>query len=103
MLGAAATTIIVVERQFDVYLSQVLDSCGGSYFVLGGVISPVDGIGPDDLRIAELIQHISEKHIQHVMLALGAGLESDATSMFILRELRAFSPNLKITRWHIVH
>jgi recombination protein RecR len=64
--------------------------------VLHGAISPVNGIGPDDLKIKELVQRVASKHVQEVIVATNPGMEGDATAMYLQRELQPF--NVKLTR-----
>jgi len=70
----------------------------GVYHVLGGVISPINGIGPDDLRIAELIERIRKNSdkIKEVILATNPSLEGEATAVYIAERIK--SPRIKITR-----
>jgi recombination protein RecR len=67
----------------------------GLYHVLGGIISPMDGIGPSDLEIDSLVQRVSEGNIQEVILALSPTMEGDTTNFYIYRKLSAY--NVKIS------
>jgi len=67
----------------------------GLYHVLGGVISPMDGIGPSDLEIESLIQRVQSEKIKEVILALSTTMEGDTTNFYIFRKLATL--NLKIT------
>ena len=67
----------------------------GVYHVLGGLISPMDGIGPADLRIDELVEHIRNKDIKEVILAVSATMEGDTTIFYLFKKLQEF--NIKIT------
>lgn len=90
--------IMVVEEPLDVVALEKTDF-KGLYHVLGGVISPIDGIGPDDLRIRELIAKIKkDTPITEVILATDPSLEGEATSMYLDKKLRETNPKLKITR-----
>lgn len=60
----------------------------GLYFVLGGVISPMDGIGPADLKIDQLINKIAEGNVREVIMALSATMEGDTTNFFIYKKLK---------------
>ena len=64
--------------------------------MLHGAISPVDGIGPDDLKIRELVSRVEQGQTREVIIATNPGMEGDATAMYLQRELAAFP--LKITR-----
>lgn len=90
--------IMVVEEPLDVVALEKTDF-KGLYHVLGGVISPIDGIGPDDLRIRQLLDKIKkESGISEVILATDPSLEGEATSMYLDKKLREANPKLKITR-----
>ena len=69
----------------------------GRYHVLGGAISPIDGVGPDQLRIAPLLQRIAEPGVTEVILATDPNLEGEATATYLSRLLRDF-PGLTVTR-----
>lgn len=67
----------------------------GLYHVLGGIISPMDGIGPNDLEIESLIQRVQDEGVKEVILALSTTMEGDTTNFFIFRKLAPF--NIKTT------
>ncbi len=90
------TTIAVVEEPLDVLALERTGIYQGTYHVLHGAISPVNGIGPDDLKIKELVQRVASKHVQEVIVATNPGMEGDATAMYLQRELQPF--NVKLTR-----
>lgn len=90
------TTVAVVEEPLDLLALERTGSYKGVYHVLNGAISPVNGIGPDDIRIKELVQRVSNNQILEIIIATNPGLEGDATAMFIQRELN--SKGVKITR-----
>ena len=69
----------------------------GVYHVLGGVISPMDGIGPDQLAIDSLVERVAAGGIDEIILALGATMEGETTNFYLFRRLAAF-PDLKITQ-----
>ncbi len=81
------TMICVVEDIRDVIAIENTRQFKGLYHVLGGVISPMDGVGPDDLNTKQLITRIGQGGITEVVLALGATLEGDTTSFFLNRKL----------------
>lgn len=87
--------IAVVEEPLDVLAIERTGSYAGRYHVLHGVISPVNGVGPDDLKIRELVQRLDDEVLE-VILATNPGLEGDATAMFIQREL--MGKGIKMTR-----
>lgn len=91
------TTVCVVESVNDVMIMERTRQYRGLYHVLGGVISPMDGMGPDSLTIDSLVQRVKNEDIQEVILALGATMEGDTTNFYIFRKLAPF-PELKITQ-----
>ncbi|GAB4513412.1 MAG: recombination protein RecR [Anaerolineae bacterium] len=88
--------IAVVEEPLDVIAIERTGSYTGKYHVLHGVISPVNGIGPDELRIKELVQRVNNGEVLEVIVATNPGLEGDATAMYIQRELNG--KGAKVTR-----
>ena len=90
-------TICVVESVRDVMSIEATGQYHGTYHVLGGIISPINGIGPSDLTIRELVHRVSEKAGTpvEVILALSGDVEGETTSFYIYRQLSGF--NIKIT------
>lgn len=89
--------ICVVEEFQDVYHIEKTNEFQGRYHVLGGVISPMQSIGPDDLRIRELIERVQAgETIQEVILALNPDAEGEATSFYINKLLKPF--DIRVTR-----
>lgn len=82
--------ICVVENIQDVMAIEATMQYKGLYHVLGGVISPMDGIGPSDLEIQSLVDRIEEGGVQEVILALSSTMEGDTTNFFISRKLARF-------------
>ncbi|MCB0770209.1 MAG: recombination protein RecR [Flavobacteriales bacterium] len=82
-----ASTICVVEDIRDVIAIENTRQFKGLYHVLGGVISPMDGIGPDDLNTQELLGRVAEPGVNEVILALGTTIEGDTTGFFLNRKL----------------
>ena len=91
-----ASTIMVVESIKDVMIFENTGSYHGLYHVLGGVISPVDGIGPDKLQIDSLVSRVHESEISEVILALSATMEGDTTNYYIYRRL--LGTGVKVTQ-----
>jgi recombination protein RecR len=89
-------TICVVEEPLDVLALERTRSYRGLYHVLHGAISPVDGIGPEDLRIRELVARVSRGNVREVILATNPNLEGEATSMYIHGLLRPLG--VRVTR-----
>lgn len=91
-----ASTICVVENVQDVMAIEHTQQYRGLYHVLGGVISPMDGVGPGQLEIESLVERVSEGGVEEVIFALSSTMEGDATNFYIFRKLMSFS-NLKLT------
>lgn len=91
--------ICVVEESQDVFLIDKTNEFRGLYHVLGGVISPLDNIGPDDIRVKELMQRINngEQKTEEVILALNPDSEGEATSYYINKLLKPYE-DIKVTR-----
>ncbi len=83
-------TICVVETVRDVMAIESTHQYNGVYHVLGGVISPMDGIGPEDLEIAALEQRIAAKEADEVILALSTTMEGDTTNFFIFKKIAPY-------------
>lgn len=81
------TTVCVVENIQDVMAIEATNQYNGLYHVLGGVISPMDGIGPNDLNIGSLVERVEAGGIKEVILALSSTMEGDTTNYFISRKL----------------
>lgn len=92
------STVCVVENVRDVISFENTGRYRGLYHVLGGVISPIDGIGPDKLEISSLIDRVAKGHVKEVILALGATMEGDTTNFYIYRQLNALRTDTKITQ-----
>lgn len=91
-----ASTICVVENVQDVMAIEHTQQYRGLYHVLGGVISPMDGVGPGQLEIESLVERVSEGGVDEVIFALSSTMEGDATNFYLFRKLMNFS-NLKLT------
>ncbi|GAA4677177.1 recombination mediator RecR [Frondihabitans cladoniiphilus] len=89
-------TICVVEEAKDVQAIERTREFRGLYHVLGGAISPIDGIGPDDLRIRQLVQRLADDTVQEVIIATDPNLEGEATATYLSRMLAPFG--LRVTR-----
>ena len=89
-------TICVVEEAKDVVAIERTREFRGLYHVLGGAISPIDGIGPDDLRIRQLLARLSDGSVTEVIIATDPNLEGEATATYLTRLLQ--QPNLRVTR-----
>jgi len=92
----SALTICVVEEAKDVVAIERTREFKGLYHVLGGAISPIDGIGPDDLRIRQLVARLADGTVTEVIIATDPNLEGEATATYLTRLLQY--PNLRVTR-----
>ncbi len=86
-----ASTICVVENIQDVMAIENTQQYNGLYHVLGGVISPMDGVGPADLEIDSLAERVAKGNIKEVILALSSTMEGDTTGFYIFRKLVPYS------------
>lgn len=89
-------TIMVVENIKDVMIFENTGSYRGLYHVLGGLISPVDGIGPDKLQIDSLVDRVHHSEVKEVILALSATMDGDTTNYYIYRRL--LGSGVKVTQ-----
>ena len=91
-----ASTICVVENIQDVMAIENTQQYHGLYHVLGGIISPMDGIGPSDIEIDSLVKRVENGGIQEVILALSSTMEGDTTNFYISRKLQGFNVRLSV-------
>jgi recombination protein RecR len=91
-----ASLVCIIEQPVDILSIEKSGTFRGKYHVLGGKISPLDGIEPDDLRIADLEMRLAREPIQEIVIALGTDVEGDATGFYLAKRLAR--PRLKITR-----
>jgi recombination protein RecR len=91
-----ATVICVVEEPKDVVAVEKTREFRGRYHVLGGAISPIDGIGPDDLRVRELMQRLADGTVTELILATDPNLEGEATATYLARLVKPMG--LAVTR-----
>lgn len=89
-------TICVVENQKNVFIFEKLGFSKVKYHVLGGLISPMDGINPEDLSIDKLIERIKSENVKEIILALRSGIEGNTTSLYIKKLLE--NVDVKITQ-----
>ena len=90
------SVICVVEESKDVQAIERTKEFRGRYHVLGGAISPLEGIGPDQLRIRELLRRLEDGAVGEIILAMDPNIEGDATAAYLTRMLR--SMDLRVTR-----
>ena len=91
-----ASTVCVVENIRDVMAVEATQQYRGLYHVLGGVISPIDGIGPGDLQIDSLVERVKAGGINEVILALSTTMEGDTTNFYIYRKLEPLGVKLSV-------
>lgn len=91
-----ASVLCIVEQPVDILSVEKSGTFRGKYHVLGGKISPLDGIEPEDLRIAELERRLAQEPIKEIVVALGTDVEGDATGFYLSKRLTR--PGLKVTR-----
>ncbi|MBB3114644.1 recombination protein RecR [Paenibacillus phyllosphaerae] len=90
------SVICVVQESRDLVAMERTKEFDGQYHVLQGAISPIEGIGPDDIRIAELLKRLSDETVQEMILATNPNIEGEATAMYLSRLVKPFG--LKVTR-----
>ncbi|BBH23155.1 recombination protein RecR [Paenibacillus baekrokdamisoli] len=90
------SVICVVQESRDLVAMERTKEFQGQYHVLQGAISPMEGIGPDEIRIAELLRRLSDERIQEMILATNPNIEGEATAMYLSRLVRPFG--IKVTR-----
>jgi len=90
------SAVCVVERAQDIAVIERTQEFRGRYHVLGGALSPISGIGPDQLRVAELLVRIEQETVKEVVVATNPTVEGDATALYLARELKPLG--VRITR-----
>ena len=91
-----ASLVCIVEQPVDILSIEKSGTFRGKYHVLGGKISPLDGVEPDDLRIADLERRLTSEPIKEIVIALGTDVEGDATGFYLAKRLNR--AGLKVTR-----
>ena len=90
--------VCVVEEPLDIVAIERTGQFLGTYHVLGGVISPIDNIGPEQLHIPELIERIKTDDVQEIIIATNASVEGESTALFLQRYIQEAGLNTTITR-----
>ncbi len=90
------TLVAVVAEPFDIVALEKTGSFSGTYHVLGGLISPIDGMGPENLRVRELLQRIADDGVVEIILATSAGVEGESTALYIQQQL--IGADVRLTR-----
>jgi recombination protein RecR len=94
--GRDATVICVVEEPKDAATIEKASVVKGRYHILGGAISPLDGVGPEDLSVQELLDRVERDHVTEVILATNPNLEGNATAMYVAAMLKPIG--IRVTR-----
>ncbi len=92
------TTVLVVEEPLDIYAIEQTHGYKGTYHVLGGALSPIDGVTPEQLHIGELISRVNKDNVREVIIATNPSVEGESTALLLEKNLREQYPELKITR-----
>lgn len=92
------TMIAVVEEPLDIIALEKTGQFKGTYHVLGGALSPIDGIGPEQLHIPELIKRIETDSVEEIIIATNASVEGESTALFLQRHIKDAGIEIKITR-----
>lgn len=90
------TLVAVVAEPFDIVALEKTNQFKGTYHVLGGLVSPIDGIGPENLHMAELLKRVDEDKVKEIILATNASVEGESTALYIQQQLEG--KKVKITR-----
>lgn len=96
--GRDKTTVLVVEEPLDIYAIEQTHGYKGTYHVLGGAVSPIDGITPDQLHIRELIERVDKDGVEEVIIATNPSVEGESTALLLEKMLHEKNPDLKLTR-----
>ena len=92
------TLIAVVEEPLDIIALERTGQFKGTYHVLGGAISPIDGVGPEQLHIPELLERIKKDGAEEIIIATNASVEGESTALFLQRYLKDKSVDIKMSR-----
>jgi recombination protein RecR len=90
--------IAVVEEPLDIVALERTGQYKGTYHVLGGAISPIDGIGPEQLHIPQLLQRLRDDEVEEVIIATNASVEGESTALFIQRQIKEAHIDTKLSR-----
>lgn len=89
-------TICIVETPLDLIAIEKTSTYKGAYHVLHGVLSPINNIGPNDIKLYELFERINKNNIEEIIIALNTNLDADSTATYIIKHIN--NPEIKITR-----
>ena len=96
--GRDKTTVLVVEEPLDIYAMEKTRGYSGTYHVLGGALSPIDGVTPDKLHIGELVSRVEKDGVREVIVATNPSVEGESTAIMLTQMLRERYPELAVTR-----
>ena len=91
-------TVLVVEEPLDIFAIEATRGYHGTYHVLGGAVSPIDGITPDQLHIKELVERVEKDKVEEVIIATNPSVEGESTALLLEKMLHEKNPKLKLTR-----
>ena len=92
------TLVAVVEDPLDIVVLEKTNQFKGTYHVLGGVISPIDGVGPEQLHMHQLVKRIQEDNVEELIIALNASVEGESTALFLQKLIEEAGVSVKISR-----
>lgn len=92
------TLVAVVEEPLDIIALERTGQFNGTYHVLGGAISPIDGVGPEQLHIPELLERLTRDNVQEVIIATNASVEGESTALFLQHHIIDAGIDIKLTR-----
>jgi recombination protein RecR len=96
--GRNKRLIAVVEEPLDIVALERTGQYHGTYHVLGGAISPIDGIGPEQLHIPELLERIKKDDVEEIIIATNASVEGESTALFLQRHIQDAGSNVTLSR-----
>ncbi len=92
------TTVLVVEEPLDIYAIEQTNQYKGTYHVLGGALSPIDGITPEQLHIDELVSRVEKDNVKEIIIATNPSVEGESTALLLEKILHEKYPDLNLTR-----
>lgn len=92
------TTVLVVEEPLDIYAIEQTKQFSGTYHVLGGAVSPIDGITADQLHIKELLNRVETDNVKEIIVATNPSVEGESTALLLQKMLQEQYPDIKVTR-----
>ena len=90
--------VAVVEEPLDIIALERTGQFNGTYHVLGGAISPIDGVGPEQLHIPELLHRIKDDEVEEIIIATNASVEGESTALFLQRQIEQHGLSVKMSR-----